>query len=390
MEQTKFSAGKGKAIFLIVTALGAAASAVALMMDARQFAFSYLTAFCFFLSISLGGLAFVLLQHLTRAGWSVVVRRIAENITANLMWMGVLIIPLLAVGIHTLFHWSHAEAVAHDPIMQAKASYFNLIFFISRTVVFFAIWAILAWWLLKKSVVQDTSGDKAITLSLQKWSTLGIILYAASETFFSFDWIMSLNPHWFSTIFGVYYFSCSAVAIYSMIIMVAYLLQKKGYVKDAITVEHYHDLGKLLFGFNAFWAYIAYCQFLLIWYGNLGEETPFFHLRAEGSWKTLSVAMIFIHFVIPFFYFISRIVKRNLLALFVVAVWLFFANYLDIYWLIMPNINTKGMHITLGDVGSFLFIGGLFFYFLLKRMEKSSLIPQKDPRLPESLKFTNA
>jgi hypothetical protein len=175
-----------------------------------------------------------------------------------------------------------------------------------------------------------------------------------------------------------------------MLVIIAFLLQRKGYLRESITTEHYHDLGKLLFGFNMFWAYVAFCQFLLIWYGNLGEETIFYHTRSNGSWKTLSVAIPILHFAVPFFFMISRNIKRRALLMFLSALWLSAMNFIDIYWLIMPNHSPKDIHITLADVSSLLFVGGLFFMGLIRYMEKSALVPVKDPRLGESLKFVNS
>jgi hypothetical protein len=390
MENKRFKAKITSKILLGLAVLGCAGCVLMFIRDREQFAFGYLTSFAFFICLALGAVLFVLIHHLTRAGWSVVVRRIAENIASNLQWMWILAVPLLVFNMHDLFHWSHSEAIANDPILQSKSAYFETWFFILRACIYFSVWYITSWLLLKKSVKQDKTGDKNLTLFLQKWSAPGLILYVITETFFAFDWIMSLNPHWFSTIFGVYFFSCSAMGIMALLIIVAMVLRRMGYLRDVITVEHYHDLGKYLFGFNMFWAYIAFCQFLLIWYANLGEETPFFHMRAVGSWKSLSVAIPIIHFAIPFFFMISRNVKRNLPALFISALWLFVVNYIDIFWLIMPNHNREGIEFGIAEASGLLFIGSLFFYFLVKKMEESSLVPEKDPRLDESLKFENA
>ncbi len=392
LENLSFKAGKSKSIFLGIAVLGFVLSGIGLATNHSQFAFSLLTSYLFYLSIALGGLFFVLIQHLTRAGWSVVVRRIAENVTANLQWAWVpllILIPFALFGDHPMFHW--AAPGEHDAIIQAKHAYLNKPFFLIRTVVFAIVWIVLTRFLILNSIAQDKSGDHNITLTLQKWSTLGIVLYGFSETFFTFDWSMSLNPHWFSTIYGVYFFSCSAVSIFCVLIIVSYLLRRNGYLGKTITVEHYHDMGKLMYGFNCFWAYIAFCQFLLIWYTNLGEETIFFHARAVGSWKSWGIALVFIHFVIPFVLLMSRNVKRYLPALFAGAIWILASNFMDIYWLVMPTINPKGVHFTLtSDLGCFLLLGGLFGYLLVNRMQKSSLIPEKDPRLDESLHFTNA
>jgi hypothetical protein len=385
----QFKAGGISKLFLLLGIVGAIGTLASFFVDKKQFAFSYLVAVCFFLCLALGALWFVLMQHLTRAGWSVVIRRIAENISANLPWMALFILPLALFNLHDLFHWTHEGIELEDPVIAKKLGYLNTPFFWVRLVLYFAVWTWLSRKLLSKSVEQDRTGDKTITLKLQKMATYGTVLYALTETFFAFDWIMGLNAHWFSTIFGVYYFACSAVGFFSLTIILTQALRKAGYLKGIMTVEHDHDLGKLLFGFNIFWNYIAFSQFLLIWYANLGEETPFYHMRATGDWKTLSLIMPVIHFVIPFFFFISRVVKRNSIGLTTAAIWLFVVNYIDIFWLIMPNHSTEGPQYGWMDVSSVLFVGGFFFYLLLKRMEKSSLVPEKDPRLSESLHFKN-
>ena len=404
MEVQSFSAKSSSKIFLSMAILGGLGCIATFFSGSNEhghtaYWYSYLIAVVFFLSLSLGGLFFVLIQHLTRAAWSVTVRRIAENVAGTLNWFWVLIIPVAVIGGPDIFSWMHADVVAGDKILQAKAGYLNATFFYVRLAAYILVWVLLTRSLLKKSVAQDTSGDKNITKSLAKMSTYGLILYALTETFFAFDFMMSLNPHWFSTMFGVYYFSCSAVGIMALLIIIAAVLQKKGYVKsDVINTEHYHDLGKLLFGFNVFWTYIAFSQWMLIWYANLGEETDFFLLRTIGDWKTLSIVIPILHFAIPFLFLMSREVKRNIKALTFMSVWLLVISYVDIYWLIMPNINIShgghgygqvGVHFGLTDISSLLLAGGFFFYLLVKNMEKSSLVPLKDPRLSECLKYEN-
>jgi len=271
---------------------------------------TYLVSFAFFLAISLGGLFFVLLQHCTRAGWSVVVRRVAEAVAANVWVMAALAIPVV-YGIHHLYHWADAGAAAHDPLLAAKVGFLNPSFFIIRLVIYFLVWGVMASFLLRTSVAQDASGDPKLTLRMERLSAPGMILFALTINFAAFDILMSLDPHWFSTIFGVYYFSVSIVAFLAVMPKILYALQMRGVLPNAITVEHYHDFGKLLFGFNVFWAYIAFSQYMLIWYANIPEETEWFLKRQTGEWANVSLILIFGHFVLPFVLLVSRAIKRR-------------------------------------------------------------------------------
>ena len=233
----------------IVGAIGLIASGGLAAMSTERFFFSYLTSFMWWLSIALGGLWFVLIHHATRAGWSVVVRRFAETFMSALPVMALLFLPILA-GMNDLFHWMHPEG---DKILEGKAGYLNPTFFVIRVVFFFVIWTLLARFFYKKSTAQDTDSSPSLTHRLRWWAPMGIALYALSSTFAAFDWMMSLDPHWFSTIFGVYYFAGSAVAIFSSLVILTMVLQKRGLLQGVINEEHFHDLGKLMFGFTIFW-----------------------------------------------------------------------------------------------------------------------------------------
>lgn len=350
--------------------------------------FSYLTNYAFFWSLTLGALFFVMIQFLVRAGWSVVVRRIAENIVKNIGFIALAFIPII-FGMHELYHWTHADALAHDELLKHKSAYLNTGFFIIRTVIYFAIWIVLSLIFYKNSVKQDESGDKNITLKLQRLATVGVILFALSLSFASFDWYMSLEPHWFSTIFGVYIFAGAVMSVHALISVIAQILRTYGFLKEEINIEHYHDLGKLIYGFNIFWAYIAFSQYILIWYANIPEETFWFANRWVGSWKTFSLVLIIGHFVLPLFIFMPRYMKRNLKIHFVIAIWMLAMHWVDLAWIIQPTGHKEGFHFSIYDVLTFLGLGGLFFGLLLKRMAKVPLLPVKDPRLPESLNFKN-
>ncbi|MCG3195841.1 MAG: hypothetical protein GHCLOJNM_00310 [bacterium] len=357
---------------------------------------AYMVNFCYFLSISLGGLFFTLIQHLSRAGWSVVVRRLSEAVGANTLVMLVLFIPIL-LGMHHLFPWTSAELLQNDPVLQWKQPYLNAPFFLIRCAVYFGVWCGLSYFLLKRSLDQDASRDPKITLSMERMSAPGLIAFAITLTFASFDFLMSRDYHWFSTIFGVYFFAGSFLSFMAILPVILLFLKSNGRLRHAVSAEHYHDIGKLLFAMNVFWAYIAFSQFMLIWYANLPEETGWYHRRITGDWLNLSYALLFGHFIIPFLGLIGRVSKRRLRLLTPWAVWVLAMHWLDLYWLAMPEywLRVEGAPVgtipfSLLDLSTFLGIGGIWVAVLALWLRDHSLIPEGDPRLAESLAFENA
>jgi hypothetical protein len=354
----------------------------------RQLWHSWLVGTLFALSLALGGLFFVLVHHATQAGWSVVVRRIAENAMSALPFLALLFVPLL-FGMGELFHWSHAEAVKGNPLLRHKQPYLNVQFFVIRTVVYFVIWSALALWFGRLSRLQDATGDQELTRRMRRASPPALLLFALSVTFFAFDWLMSLAPEWYSTIFGVYFFAGSAMAFFAFFALVVIAARRNGLLAEVVTTEHQHDIGKLLLTFVAFWAYMAFSQFLLIWYANLPEETSFFAQRYVGSWLTAGAFLVFGHFLVPFFLLLSRAAKRNAKALAALSVWLLAMHLLDLYWLVMPNLHPAGMVPTLLDATALIGCCGVFLAAFGGALKRQALVPLRDPRLPESLTFEN-
>ncbi len=373
---------------LVVGIIGLLLSAIGYFINADRFFFSYLTAFIFWLTIGLGAMFFVMLHHLTNAKWSVVLRRLTENIMAPLPILGLLFIPLL-FGIYELYHWSHADAVAHDELLQHKEPYLNTTFFIIRSGIYLIIWAVIARALFNVSKKQDKDQTGSMDASMKRISAPGMIVFALTLTFASFDWIMSLDSHWYSTIFGVYVFSGSFLAILAVLILTAQHFRGDDILTNKITIEHYHDLGKLTFGFVVFWAYIAFSQFMLIWYGNIPEETLFYRHRWEPvGWKIISLLLLFGHFVIPFLALVTRAAKRSLKVLMVVSIWILVIHYIDVFWLIVPNYG-HGLTVSWMDITTLLGIGGIFAWYSLKKMTEQPLLPVGDPKLEASVRFIN-
>lgn len=352
--------------------------------DKAQFYFSWLTAFTYIASIGLGALAFVVLQHITRAKWSVVVRRIPESMTANLWILALLFIPV-AFGIHDLYHWSHEDAVAADKLLQDKEPYLNTTAFLIRNVFYFALWAFFGYRLYKKSVDMDKSGDWGLQTVLRRTSGPAIPIVGFSIAFASFDWLMSLDPHWFSTMFGVYYFAMSFQAIFPVIILAILYLHGKNLLKNTITMPHIESLGKLFFGFTVFYAYIAFSQFMLIYYANIPEETIWFEHHVEGSYIYLAYALLLGRFLLPFVLLLRKNSKTNLGLLRFVSIWVLVIHFVELYWIVMPTLNHHGVHLHILDITSIVGMITLFLALFFKTFKSNDMVPSKDPFLKESI-----
>ena len=355
----------------------------------KYFLFSYVTAYFFYLAISMGSLFLVLIQHLAKGGWGVVLRRIPEHLMRSIPLMLILFIPIY-LGLDVIFKWADPIYAAKDHLVQIKAPYLNKGFFVIRAISYFVIWGLITRFYYKQSVEQDVDGDEKRTIKMQNRSAVCILLFALSYTFASFDWLMSLSPHWFSTIFGVYVFANSVLAALCVISLFTMILRRAGYLTDLISVEHYHDLGKLIYGFVVFWAYISFSQYFLIWYANIPEETVWYSIRNAGNWALFVKVMLFMHFVFPLFAFMSRYAKRNLKSHAAIISVVLIACYLDFYFIVMPAFPKYSYYANpLLDIGLLLGIGGIYSAVFIRRLNQTLLIPKKDPRLSESVNFHN-
>ena len=431
--------------------IGILGSILAGSSDPRRFAFSWLFAFMAGLAIGLGSLFLVIIQHLTKAGWSVTVRRTAEFFAAGLPVFAVLFIPVW-LGMDHLYPWvdvarevaleeelgvdeepaaepaeeeehgrapalfgaetafaqhgeedghgeegGHAEGEHHSPehaahhaLIEAKVGFLNPTFFTLRAFIYFLLWIGLSMFYFRTSLAQDQKKDLGSSKLMNSLAPVSIIGLSLTLTFAAFDWMMSLEPAWYSTIFGVQYFAVSAVSSLAVLVVTLYTLRSSGLIGNAVHVEHFHDVGKLMFGFLVFWAYITFSQFMLIWYAGIPEEATYYHLRGSEGWWTFSVFLLVAHFILPFFFLISRNVKRNIPWVTFGAVWLLVMHVAECYWLVMPYASplgdgTAALEIQWMDFAALFAVVGTYFGAVLFLMTRFPLIPIGDPRLPRGL-----
>lgn len=353
-----------------------------------QFYFSWLVAYLYFLSIALGALFFVLVLAVSRAGWGVSLRRVVENVMATLPVFTLLFVPIW-LGRHELYEWMRPEEVAKSPILQGKAPFLNEGFWFVRALFYFVAWSALATFFSGQSQKQDETGDERLSARMRGVAPVGIMLFALTSTFAAIDWMMSLEPEWYSTMYGVYFFSGAVVAIFSFVVILVHFAYAQGALRGVVTTEHLHDVGKLLFGFTIFWTYIAFSQYFLIWYGNIPEETIYYMKRQVGSWQSIGMLLALGHFLIPFFFLMPRAVKRSSVLLLIASVWQLFMHFLDLHWAVMPVLHHEGVRLGLVDVGAFCAVGGVFLAAIGWVSSRRALVPLRDPRLPEALSFEN-
>jgi len=368
--------------FLAVGVGGAALIAGLFLDPARAWANLLINNF-YYLSLGLGALFFIAIHFLAGSSWWTVLRRIPEAMSSILPVTAVLMFVLI-FGMHGLYHWSDHEAVLNDPILSAKAPYLNVPFFFARMVFIFGIWILFAWLFRKNSRREDSAVDLTPHKSLVRTSALFIPAFALTFAVASMDWIMSLEPHWFSTIFSLYTFSGLFLHGIAVITLFAILLKERGYLKDFLNENHLHDLGKLIFGFSTFWAYIWVSQYMLIWYSNIPEETAYFIVRTDPDWSWLFLLNLALNWLIPFVILMPRAAKRNPAVLKRICVTLLVGHWLDLYLMVMPNTVGKRWVGPL-EILVALGYGALFFYVVGKALSRAPLVPQRDPYLVESL-----
>ncbi len=355
-----------------ILALAACAAGAAGSPD--QFFRSYLFAYLFWIGIALGCFAIVMLHHLVGGSWGVVIRRLLESGAGTLPLMAVLILPLLA-GLPRLYVWARPEAVAGDELLRHKAPYLNVPFFLGRLAFYFAVWIMLAHLLNKWSEEQDRTLSPRVKARLQLLSGPGLVLYGLTVTFASVDWVMSLEPHWFSTIYGILFMTGEALATLAFVILALLVLVRRKPMADVLRPAHFHDLGNLMLAFVMLWAYVCFSQFLIIWSGNLPEEIPWYLRRLDGGWAWVAVALLVFHFALPFVLLLSRQNKQRLEILAGIAGGVLLVRLVDLFWMVMPAFHPGGFRVHWMDLLMPVGIGGLWLAAFVWRLKRRPLLP---------------
>lgn len=385
-------------------------SGIGLLQDSYHFWYAYLTGWLFALSIPLGALFFVMFQHITKARWVTVVRRFPEMLMSNFVLLGILGLPIFLFGMHDLYHWTHAElydpADPHfDPIVAGKAAYFFWpsaaggipVFFYARIALYFFVWIVVSRKLYSRSVAHDVEPSTETGRLMRFTSAWGIPAVGLTTSFAAFDLLMSLDPHWFSTIFGVYFFSGAFVAAIAAMTMLALAFEHKGMLRGEANAEHFHDLGKYLFGFVVFWAYIFFSQLMLIWYANIPEEIVWYQHRWQHGWDTVYYALVAFHFIIPFFLLIPRFTKRSAPLLAIMCGWILVMHFVDLWWVIKPNLfvatglDPQYAHaaFTWMDITFWLGFAAVLIGATMWRSARHAIAPYNDPYYAASMQFEN-
>jgi len=365
------------------------ACAAGFALDRAQFFRSYLVGFAFSFTIVIAALFFVMVQYLTGSAWSVTVRRFMENIMITMPTTLILFIPI-ALGLSDLYPWTDHAMVAKDPVLRLKTSFLNEQAFITRAYVYIALWSIWAFALYKNSVKQDTEKSVQQMHVASRWSAPGLFLAVVVGSLAAFEWLMSLDPKWYSTIFGLFILSGGAVSFFATLTLICLAFRRAGVLSHSITIEHYHDLGKWMFSMTAFYTYIAFSQYLLIWYANIPEETIWFRNRLEGSWLYISIFLPFGCFFIPFFTLLARRAKRNLTILSTMAIWILAVHYIDMYYVIMPTFFKKGPELHWLDLATVVAVASTFGLVFWMRFRKNAMVVIGDLRFKQGLRFENA
>jgi hypothetical protein len=369
---------------LVVGILALVACAVGAATSPRQFFQSYLFACVFWAGLALGSLAVLMLRYVTGGAWGVPIRRPLESATRTLPFVALLFLPLV-FGLRQLYEWARPEAVAHDPILQHKQLYLNVPFFIGRGILYIAAWFLLAWFLNRWSDEQDRAPSPRLNRKLQLVSSGGLVAYGLTITFWSIDWLMSLEPHWYSTMYGVLLMAGQALSALAFAVAVTILLAQFKPLSDVLSPEHLHDLGKLLLAFVMFWAYVAFSQYLIIWSGNLPEEIPWYLRRLQGGWGWFGIAMIVLHFSLPFLLLLSADANRNPRILGTVALLIVVMRAVDLFWLIRPAFSPGRFHFHWLDFAAPVGVGGVWLAIFLWQLLERPLLPRNDPEFLEAM-----
>jgi hypothetical protein len=375
---------------LIVGVAGLALCAVGFVGSRVDFFRAYLLGYVFWVGLSLGSLAVMMIGHLSGGAWNVVSRRVLEAASRTLPFMAILFIPI-ALGLHDLYIWADPGTVAGDAILLHKQPYLNVPFFLVRAVLYFVIWSAMALFMSRWSLQQEREGERGQSLWMQRLSGGGLVVYSVTVLFMSVDWVMSLDPHWFSTIWGMLFMVGQGLSAFAFTIAVIVLLARVEPMSRIISPKHLHDLGMLMLAFVMLWAYLSFSQLILIWSANLPEEIPYYLRRMQGGWQWVGLGLIFLHFALPFTLLLSRDLKRDAKRLIAVALCIIVMRFVDLFWQMGPlehggAANAMApLHVHWLDFVAPVAIGGIWVALFLWQLRSRPLLPLGEPYLAEAL-----
>jgi len=369
---------------LIIGVVGLVVAAGGAVMNPARFFQAYLLGYVFWLQLALGCLGILMIHQLTGGQWGFTIRRYLETAAATIPVMALLFIPIL-VGIPALYPWANPAVVAESHMLQYKSGWLNVPFFVARSALYFVIWSALAFFLNRLSLRQDKTGDPEINNRLKSLSALGIILFALSATFAAYDWLMSTDPLWYSSMYGVIFMAGGAIsAIATAILFTRYMAGKSAALGRQATIYIFNDLGNFLLAFVSFWAYVSFSQFLILWSANLPETITWYIYRTQGGWQVLGLMLLGLGFFLPFFLLLSRRNKRNLTLLLALAVFLLIMRFIDLYWIILPTFYHDGFTFNWISIFTVAGIGGIWGWLLVQNLKGKALLPLHDPRFPSA------
>ncbi|MBX2992620.1 MAG: hypothetical protein KF749_15815 [Bacteroidetes bacterium] len=362
---------------MIVGVAGVAALAAGALMSQADFFQSYLFGYLFWMGLTLGCLGILILHHLVSGSWGHVVQRYVESGARTLPYMALMFIPII-IGMHELYPWTNHEGLEH--VVEKKLGYLNVPFFLVRQVLYFGFWLLVAYWLSKNSRLQDQNGDVRLTRKMKIFSGPSMVFFVITVTLASVDWMMSLEPEWYSTMYGVGRIVGAVLTALAFCIVLVRWLGDKQPLAGILTTRHLHHLGNLLMAFTVLWAYIAFSEFLIIWSGNLPEDNMWHIRRMNSEWSVFAVVLIAGHFAVPFALLLSRRLKRHIVPLARIAVGILVMRFVDLYWLVYPAFNNHELHFHWLSLAAPAAIGGVWLWLFIGHLKSSPLLPLNDPR----------
>jgi hypothetical protein len=370
--------------FLIAGGVGLLISVIGWFLDPPQFFHSYLMAYMLVLGATLGCLALAMIHQLSGGGWGVLVRRPMGAASRVLPVLTLLFVPLL-FGLSHLYEWTHSDVVANDPVLRGKALYLNTPFFLIRAVIYFAAWNAVSYALNALSLEQDRTGDPRVARRMQFLSAIGLVVYALTVTFASFDWLMSLEPHWFSTIYGVLIMGGQGLTAMAVLLIALVWLSRRPPLDAIVQRSHFHDLANLMLAFVMLWAYFSFSQYLIIWSGNLPEEIAWYLHRLQAGWRPIAIVLVIAHFFFPFVLLLSRAIKREPQLILKVAAAILVARVIDLFWLVAPELHQTGVRVSWLDVWLPLSLASLWTGLFIWQLRGRAILPVYDPEFGEAV-----